>query len=50
MLDIDLFATGERHFESQRIINEAKALAARAYAFFRWSITPEFIKVYGGRA
>lgn len=48
LLDIDAFRQGERPFVATEIAVEAVALAVRTYAFFRWSVTEDFLAHYGG--
>lgn len=49
VLDIDSFSTKceGREFEPDFLCKELNKVAARAYAFFRWSITDEFLQHYG---
>lgn len=48
VLDIDAFQQGERPFTSGEVGEQARALAERIYTFFRWSVTDDFLKHYGG--
>jgi uncharacterized protein (TIGR04255 family) len=48
VLDIDAFSQGERSFVAGEITQQARALTERIYAFFRWSVTDDFLKYYGG--
>lgn len=53
LLDIDAFRefSDERlSFEAEPLTEIAHNLAARAYTFFNWSVTPEFLKTYGGQS
>ncbi len=49
VLDIDSFnlVIQEQRFDTDFISNELDKLAARAYAFFRWSITEKFLMSFG---
>jgi uncharacterized protein (TIGR04255 family) len=50
-LDLDTFAeyAGRPEvFDSRRISETARSLAARAYSFFRWSVTDKFLAEFGG--
>lgn len=48
VLDLDAFSQGERPYDAAKINTLARALAARAYSFFRWSVTDEFLRHFGG--
>jgi uncharacterized protein (TIGR04255 family) len=50
ILDLDMFSTESFTFDVDRIVAEAKGFAERIYAFFRWAVTDEFLRYYGGRA
>ncbi len=48
VLDIDSFTTfREKYFHVEDILEAATKLAKRAYTYFRWSVTEEFMKTYG---
>ncbi|MYB35577.1 MAG: TIGR04255 family protein [Gammaproteobacteria bacterium] len=49
VLDIDSFnlEIQEQRFDSDFICDELNRLTGRAYAFFRWSITEEFLTFFG---
>lgn len=51
ILDIDCFATdmGSDGFVCEAVTAEVEKMADRAYAFFRWCVTDEFIGRFGGR-
>ncbi len=49
VLDLDAFREEVRLFDAAQVAAEATALAERAYSFFRWSVTDEFLKHFGGR-
>lgn len=48
VLDIDMFSTAQREFEPAAIVADARHYAERLYTFFRWVVTAEFLKRYGG--
>jgi len=48
VLDLDAFRQGERAFVAGNVAQEAIGLAERCYSFFRWSVTEEFLKHFGG--
>ena len=51
VLDVDSFSTGcaNKEFETKMLCAELDKVAARAYAFFRWSITDQFLKQFGAK-
>jgi uncharacterized protein (TIGR04255 family) len=50
VLDLDAYNTNASDFEVDRLVSEAKFFSQRLYAFFRWAVSPEFLRRYGGRA
>ncbi len=48
ILDVDMSRMGQRAFVTEQIVSEAKQYAERIYAIFRWVVTPEFLRTYGG--
>ncbi len=50
ILDIDLFRQGEMFpFEPQAIGEDAIRFAERIYAVFRWIVTDDFLRAFGGK-
>jgi uncharacterized protein (TIGR04255 family) len=49
LLDIDSYTTSGGPFDVNALDNLTRDLSARAYKLFRWLITDEFIKRFGGR-
>lgn len=49
ILDIDMFQTGNQKFDAMQLTGELEDFAKRLYAVFRWSVTDEFLRRYGGR-
>ena len=49
ILDLDLSTTGSKPFDVNAIGTEGERFAERAYAFFRWAVTEEFLERYGGK-
>lgn len=49
ILDIDMFSTGSSAFTAEHVLDEISDYAERVYTFFRWAVTEEFLKLYGGR-
>jgi uncharacterized protein (TIGR04255 family) len=49
ILDLDTFSSEPRPFESSSILADVQAHAERVYTFFRWVVTDEFLRFFGGR-
>ncbi len=49
ILDLDMFRTTSKAFDVTEIIREAKKFAERIYSVFRWAVTDEFLRTFGGR-
>lgn len=49
ILDIDMFSGESRPFSVDRVMNDAKRFAERIYTFFRWAVTEDFLRRYGGK-
>lgn len=49
VLDLDMFSTEESPFSTEAISDDARRYAERLYALFRWAVTEEFLRRYGGR-
>ncbi len=50
ILDLDVFSEGSRPFETCGILSQARFFAERSYSFFRWAVTDDFLRRYGGLA
>jgi uncharacterized protein (TIGR04255 family) len=50
LLDLDVSKTLESPFDTAYLIAIATSAANRVYAVFRWMITDEFLRIYGGEA
>ena len=48
ILDLDMFRSEPRAFDSATVTNEARSYAERIYTFFRWAVTDDFLRLYGG--
>jgi uncharacterized protein (TIGR04255 family) len=48
VLDLDAFTTEARPMDVDSIATQARHFAERIYAFYRWSVTDEFLRRYGG--
>jgi uncharacterized protein (TIGR04255 family) len=49
LIDLDVSRTGQTAFEAKGIVETARSAAERVYAVFRWMVTEEFLKAYGGK-
>jgi len=49
LIDLDVSRTGQVAFEAKGIVETARSAAERVYAVFRWMVTEEFLKAYGGK-
>ena len=51
ILDIDAFQsfqTGGRRLDVDSVVEQARSFAERIYSIFRWAVTNEFLRRYGG--
>lgn len=48
LLDIDAFQAEEQPFDIEAVVGQARAFAERIYTIFRWTVTDEFLRRYGG--
>ena len=49
ILDLDMASARPFPFSGARIVADAKHFAERIYAFFRWVVTEDFLRHYGGK-
>lgn len=49
VLDIDMFSSEEHPFAADEIVNTARRFAERLYTVFRWAVTDDFLRRYGGK-
>jgi len=49
VLDIDMFCNEEHPFVLKEIVNTAQRFAERLYTVFRWAVTDDFLRRYGGK-
>jgi uncharacterized protein (TIGR04255 family) len=49
LIDLDVSRTRQTAFEAKGIVETARSAAERVYAVFRWMVTDEFLKAYGGK-
>lgn len=48
ILDLDMFSIEPEPFDSKKIIQLAESYAMRLYSVFRWAVSDEFLKRFGG--
>jgi uncharacterized protein (TIGR04255 family) len=48
VLDLDSFTQVRSSFDAAELASAAEELAGAAYQYFRWVVTPEFLKAFGG--
>jgi uncharacterized protein (TIGR04255 family) len=48
VLDLDAFQTGRNDVAPAQVASQVERLAERAYRYFRWVVTPTFLKRFGG--
>jgi uncharacterized protein (TIGR04255 family) len=48
ILDLDMFSVTPLQFDTEALVAEARTYAERIYTFFRWAVTKEFLRRYGG--
>lgn len=48
ILDLDMFRHKPGSFSPAETAAEARSFAERIYTFFRWAVTDDFLKLYGG--
>lgn len=48
ILDIDMSSVASIPFAVDRVVEVARQYAERVYTFFRWAVTDEFLRRYGG--
>ena len=49
ILDLDTSSSEPSPFEPASILSDARAYAERTYCFFRWVVTVEFLRLFGGK-
>lgn len=50
ILDLDMYSTEPYPFDAERVVSEAGRYAERLYTFFRWAVTDEFLRRFGGQS
>jgi uncharacterized protein (TIGR04255 family) len=48
IIDLDMFTAKPMPFAVDPVVIEAQGFAERIYTFFRWAVTTEFLRRYGG--
>jgi len=49
ILDLDMFRGAQKDFDTSSIVQDCRSFATTIHDFFRWCVTDEFLKVYGGK-
>jgi uncharacterized protein (TIGR04255 family) len=49
LIDLDVSRAGQVAFDAKGIVETARSAAERVYSVFRWMVTEEFLKEYGGQ-
>lgn len=49
LLDVDAFMAETRNFDVSAAVAQTRKFAERIYTFFRWAVTDEFLRRYGGQ-
>jgi len=49
LLDVDAFQEETKEFEVEVALQQARGFTERIYSVFRWAVTDEFLRRYGGR-
>jgi len=49
VLDVDMFSNEEHPFVPEEIVNTARRFTERLYSVFRWAVTDDFLRRYGGK-
>lgn len=49
ILDIDMFGAEHSPFDPEKLVSNARSYAERIYTFFRWAVTNDFLRQYGGK-
>ncbi len=49
LLDIDAFQAETRQLNVEAVVQQARGFAERIYSVFRWAVTDEFLRRYGGQ-
>jgi uncharacterized protein (TIGR04255 family) len=49
ILDLDMFSVSPAPFAVDRVVDNATRYAERIYTLFRWAVTEDFLRRYGGK-
>jgi uncharacterized protein (TIGR04255 family) len=49
ILDMDMFSTQPQDFDVSVLVETNRRFAAREYAFFRWAVTDDLLRHFGGK-
>ncbi|RKH49448.1 TIGR04255 family protein [Corallococcus sp. AB049A] len=48
ILDLDMFSTAPLPFSTEQVLSNVQRYAERIYTLFRWAVTDDFLRRYGG--
>jgi uncharacterized protein (TIGR04255 family) len=48
ILDLDMFSVRSQPLDTEGLVAESRTYAERIYTLFRWAVTDEFLRLYGG--
>ena len=48
ILDLDMFCAESKPFDKKAVVEEVQSYSERIYTFFRWAVTHDFLRAYGG--
>jgi uncharacterized protein (TIGR04255 family) len=48
ILDLDMFRSDPHQFDPAELLRTARTFAERIYTVFRWAVTDDFLRHYGG--
>ena len=49
ILDIDMFSAEQKTFVPDTVVSDVRRFSERLYTLFRWAVTDEFLRIYGGK-
>jgi len=50
ILDLDMFSTKPTRLNEDEVVAQATSFSERLYTFFRWFVSDDFLRLYGGAA
>jgi len=49
LLDLDVFTTRSTVFSPSELVDRSRSFAERQYRFFRWAVTDDYLRAFGGQ-